>query len=185
MNTIKILSGIFIILSSTFTATAQTGNNIIKIGGNVLGLFSEGESETYGGGSLSVEHLLKRKTALCLNVDFNTKKEEIADGTITVKARLNITTIEPEIRFYVSQPLNGFYFGIAPALHIFKSKISGTITLTDSESRFGLGAKAGYQFRLSSRVLLQAGAGLGGFIPKEDEDFTGRYNFNLLLGIAI
>ena len=184
MNAIKVLLCLLTISSTSLTSSAQGGLNVLKVGGNLLQILSDNESETYGGGGLSLEHTLKKKSSLCINLDFNTKKVEASDGFNTIEDRVSITTIEPEFRFYTQEPLNGFYIGFAPAVHILKDKVSGTISGNDSETRFGLGAKAGYQFAIS-KVRLQFGGGVGGFFPKEGEHFTGRYNLNLLLGFNL
>lgn len=172
-------------LFSASSVYSQEKINILKVGGNLLGLFSEGDDESYGGAGLSIEHQLGSKTTLGFNVGLNTKKSEASDGNFNLKARVTLITIEPEFRFYPKSATNGFYIGIAPALTIISSKISGDITASDSESFFGGGLKTGYQFPLTSRLHLQIGGGFAVLLPKEDTDGFGRYDVNLMLGFQL
>ncbi len=181
MKPIKILT-LTLALLSVYSAAAQGQFNIFKLGGNMEGLFSEGNSESYWGGALSLEHQLKRRTTLGFGFAYNTKKSSASDGTITVEGRASIITIQPEFRFYPHAAGDGFYVGFAPALRIFKVKITGAIQLEDSSTRGSVGLTTGYQLALSNALRLQFGGGIGFVLPNENDEPTGTYNFNVLLG---
>ncbi len=165
-----------------FTQIQAQNVNIIKLGGSLLGLSSDGESETYLGGGLSIEHQINTKSSLVLNANLNTKEESLSDGVNKYSFRLNVTTIEPEFRYYPKAATDGFYVGGAVALHLLNYKITGAVTGDDSDTEFGAGLTTGYQFLLAKSLHLQIGGGAGLIFPKEDTDAIFRYNFNLMLG---
>ena len=181
MRTIKSIV-LFALLFGVTQVQAQDKITMIKLGGNLLGLSSNGDGETYLGGGLSIEQQLARKTSLGLNIDFNTKSSSYSAGLTTLDARLSITTIEPEFRFYPKAATDGFYVGGALALHLLKAKISGSISADGSDTQFGAGLVTGYQFVLAKALHLQIGGGLGYILPKDDSDGALKYNLNLMLG---
>jgi len=182
MKFVQTIAVLCVLLFSAFTASAQEKINIVKIGGNLVGLFNDNDSENYWGGALSLEHQLRRRTSLVFGVAFNTDKSTASDGTITLTARESILTFEPEFRFYTKAVTEGFYLGISPALRVLKVKISGAVNLEDSSTRVSMGLTTGYQLNLGKAVHLQIGGGFGMILPDDDNDPTGLYNLNLLVG---
>lgn len=160
---------------------AQEKITLFKVGGNLLGL-SDGDTETYGGAGLSIEHQLKRRTTLVLNGFFNTQKSSYSDGTLTLDARVNVTTFEPEFRFYPKAATDGYYVGGALAMHLIKAKISGLVSASDTDTQFGVGVVTGYQFALAKALHVQLGGGFGVILPNEDTDPLLRFNLNVMLG---
>lgn len=181
MKPVRILT-LTLALLSAYSAAAQGQFNILKLGGNLEGLFDGNDSESYWGGAISLEHQLKRRTTLGFDFAYNSKKSSASDGTITVEGRASILTIQPEFRFYPHAAGDGFYVGFAPALRILKVKITGVIQVEDSSTRGSVGLTTGYQFALSNALRLQFGGGIGFILPNENDEPTGTFNLNLLLG---
>ena len=180
MHTIKTTMLFALLLG--FTQIQAQNVTLIKLGGSLLGLTSDGEGETYLGGGLSIEHQVGNKTSLVLNANLNTKSQSFSDGLNSYDFRLNVTTIEPEFRFYTKAATNGFYLGVAPALFLLKYKISGSIRGEESDTEFGAGLTTGYQFLLAKSLHLQIGGGAGLILPSDDSDAVFKYNLNLMLG---
>lgn len=170
------------LLLSTMSVSAQEKINLVKIGGHLVGLFNDSDSETYWGGALSLEHQLRRRTSLVFSAAYNSRKETASDGVITVSGRATIVTFEPEFRFYPKASTEGFYLGFAPGLRLLKVKISGAINLEDSATRVSAGLTTGYQLLLGKALHLQFGGGFGMILPDDDDEPTGIYNLNILLG---
>ncbi len=173
-----------LILAGTLQASAQDKINIIKAGGNLLSLlYGEDGDNSFGGGSVALEHQLNNKATLVLGANFNAKEESSGNNGFPVTHRFTVLTFEPEIRWYPKVATDGFYLGLAPSVLIMKNKISGgAISITDDQTHLGAGLKLGYQFSLARALMLQFGTGVGLVFGNSEADGALQVNLNLLLG---
>lgn len=181
----KLFSTYFILLLAaglSFRANAQENINIVKLGGSLLTIMEEGqgsEAQLYGGGSAAFEHQISRKFTLGLGVSVNTRTNNV----ILLSDQLTLISFEPEGRWYPKSATNGFYLGFAPGISLLRYKNNAILSL-NSKTLISLGLKPGYQFKLSQRLALQIGTGIGVYLPNDDIDPTLLLNLNLMLGYS-
>lgn len=183
-STVKLAktSLVAILLAGALNASAQDKTNVMKAGGNLLSLlYGEDGDHRYGGVSVALEHQLNNKTTLVFGANFNAKEETA--GNIKSTKRFTVLTFEPELRWYPKAATDGFYLGIAPSVLIQKNKITNPIIIvTDNQTHLGAGIKLGYQFLLTSALMLQFGTGAGLVFPNSETDGSLQVNLNALTG---
>jgi hypothetical protein len=152
-------------------SSTQAQSNAVGIGPSLLGLkVKDVDAETMIGGGLNYARAFGEKMALALSVDYNTKKETVDFGILGGKIDITQTvlTIQPEFHYFVTESLNGLYFGPDIAFHSLGAKVGD---VSDSEGKFGAGAHIGYMHRMGDNLNLGIRGG-GGIIFTEDESTT-------------
>ena len=174
-----------IIIVALLTAgclSVSNAQNAFKVGYDLFGNTGNGSSDSYSGFGLVFEHKVAEKVSIGVTGLYNWKSlsSNGFDATGT------ILTIQPEVKYYFNQALNGFYLGAEAAYHSIGANVSSSgFSVNVSKGYFGLGALAGYQTNLSDRILLNIGGGYGIIFDSDSStgaSNTGKYNLDLQFG---